>query len=313
MSVICPSLAKLTADRYACNNLWTVGDDDGAGWQTTVMDHCASVMALFGTAWMAHAYGPVGTIGEERSFLGSPPLPGYPHHSTWPHYPVWNARLREHLEAVEGHLPESRVLIVFPVETMYALAGPAADVLAREIFALVLSLLDAHHLVDVLAPSVCAGGKWKGGTLHLAGEQYGAVLLPRAEVVPSSLLPLMRKGGGRVLCIGKAPSMTSRGKEITAGGLQEAAGLPAALQQLERIPELRPVLAPAGCWVTLTRIPGGSVVSAVPARQGRGYGGRVELEGVAAEIPPGGGLTRILFPRTGPPVVTTISGIKGRS
>jgi hypothetical protein len=232
---------------------------------------------------------------------------------------------------------------VFPVETMYALAGPAADALAREIFALVLSLVDAHHLVDVLAPSVCAGGKWKGGKLHLAGERYGAVLLPRADVVPSGLLQLLRKGGGRVLCVGRAPSVTSRGRKIVAGSLNKAAKIPAPLQHLEEttavlqhleettavlqhleettavlqhlegIPDLRPVLAPAGCWVTLTRVSGGSVVTLVPARHGGTYHGRVELEGAAADIPQGGGLTRIHFPRTGPPVVTSIPGIQVRS
>ena len=80
------------------------------------MSHCVDTMAIFGLQWLAHAYGPVGTIGEERSFLGSPPLPGYPAHSTWPHFPEWNARLSEHLGAIDHTLPESGFSWCFPLK-----------------------------------------------------------------------------------------------------------------------------------------------------------------------------------------------------
>jgi hypothetical protein len=304
MSLICPSLAKLTPGRYAYNNLWTVGDDNRAGWQSTVMDHCVNVMALFGTGWMAHAYGPVGTIGEERSFLGSPPLPGYPGHSTWPHFPKWNRRLKEHLDAVEHRLPEGRLLVVFPVETLYALAGPAADELARDIFSLALALLDAHYLVDIQASSVCAAGRWSGEKFQLAGEQYRAAVFPYARVIAPDLVPVLRRGGDRVLCIGERPA--TRGRAVAADGVTLVPDSSAALRWLEGVQDLRPVDAPADCWVTLTRLARGSVVTAVPSRHGRRYRGSLGLEGASVELPESGGISRVAFINGAAPVVTTI-------
>jgi hypothetical protein len=261
-------------------------------------------MALFGTGWMAHAYGPVGTIGEERSFLGSPPLPGYPEHSTWPHYPKWNRRLKDHLDALEHRLPEARLLVVFPVQTLYALAGPAADAVARHIFSLALALLDAHYLVDIQASSVCAAGRWSGGKFHLAGERYRAVVLPYAGVIAPDLLPVLRRGGDRILCIGERPA--SRGRTVAAAGVSLVPDIPAALRWLEGVRDLRPVHAPADCWVTLMRLARGSVVTAVPSRHGLRYGGSLGLEGVFAELPDSGGLSRAMFIDGAVPVLATI-------
>jgi hypothetical protein len=162
MSVVVASLGKLNEHPLAYNNLWTVGDDDGQGWQKKIMEHCVKVMALFGTRWLAHAYGPVGTIGQERTFLGTPELPGYPEHSTWPAFPTWNAFLSEALNETGGRLPKANLLVLYPVESMYALADHRADKVAEEIFAFILSLLDNHFHVDVLATTVARNGHWRG-------------------------------------------------------------------------------------------------------------------------------------------------------
>jgi hypothetical protein len=253
---------------------------------------------------MAHAYGPVGTIGEERSFLGSPPLPGYPDHSTWPFFPGWNRRLREHLALAEDRLPESRLLVVFPVESMYALAGPAADGIAREVFSLILALLDAQYPIDVLAPSACMSGRWTGNDFLLGGVRYRAVVYPSPSVVPQDIVPILRRGKTRLFCVGDIPRRSARGGSISPGNFSSIVGTTDLLQRLEAIPELRPVRGPANCWVTRTPLASGSLVTVTPSRHGFRYKGTLTLESVAAELPESSGLTRVVFPVDGTPVVT---------
>ena len=303
MSVICCSLGKMSEEGYAYNNLWTVGDDNGEGWQAGVMNHCAEIMALFGTRWLAHAYGPVGTIGEERTFLGSPPLPGYPDHSTWKHFPGWNSRLAEELGAVEGRLPESRVLLVFPVESLYALGGRAADAAAQGIFELILALLDNHHHVDVHSPSLCVRGRWSGEKFLLGRCRYEMMIVPSARVVPEQFLTVLQRGGNRVLFVDDRPGWTSRGKKVPANifgpEIRRPLSMAEALSRLNGTAGIRPVEAPENAWVTVTRLDRGTMVSLAPARWGFRYAGRVALDGKEVEIPERSGLTRILFPGRG--------------
>jgi hypothetical protein len=290
MSVICASLGKQSAGGYAYNNLWTVGDDNGEGWQATVMDHCVNTMALFGTRWLAHCYGPVGTIGEERSFLGSPPMPGYPDHSTWRYFPVWNKRLEAHLGTVGHRLPASNLLLIFPVDSLYGIAGQKADREAAAIFQLLLALLDNHYHVDVLAPSACLGARWSKGTYIVGEMRYRAVIAPLITDLLSSSLHL---SSGKPVCfIG------------SAGSLQENASARAissdVLEWLAGIEGLRPVTVPEGCWATMTDIGTGTVVTLSPSRHGYQYGGAVALNERVVDLQEGGdGLTRVFFPHTG--------------
>ena len=302
MSVICASLGKWSTQRVAYNNLWTVGDDDGEGWQTTVMDHCVDTMALFGTRWLAHAYGPVGTIGEERSFLGSPPLPGYPDHSTWPHFPLWNKRLGEHLQRAESRMPESSVLIVFPVESMYAFAGPAADAAAAGIFRLLLALIDEHFQVDVHAPSVCRDGEWVRNEFRLADAHYRAVLCPYPLVLHPDMVPLMRAGGERVALVFGMPQRLTSGRSYAMPSLAGGGDIRATLDWLRTIPAIRPVEAPVRSWATVTPLSHGTLVSLCPSRHGYSYGGRLQLHGAGVMLPESTGLMRVLFPHAGTPV-----------
>jgi hypothetical protein len=277
MSVICASLGKQSSGGYAYNNLWTVGDDEGQGWQATVMDHCVNTMALFGTRWLAHCYGPVGTIGEERSFLGSPPMPGYPDHSTWRYFPVWNRRLDAHLQTVDHKLPTSNVLVIFPVEALYALAGPAADSTAMAIFELLLALVDNHYHVDVLAPSACTGSRWAQGEYLVGESRYRAVITPFMNAQQSKSLCLSRRT--------QVFSIDSAGRAASDRVLEWLAG----------ITDLRPVLAPKGSWVTMTQYQDGFVVTLSPARHGYRYCGSVSVYGQVVELREEcSGLTRIL-------------------
>jgi hypothetical protein len=303
MSVICASLGKRSTQHVAYNNLWTVGDDDGEGWQTTVMDHCVDTIALYGTRWLAHAYGPVGTIGEERSFLGSPPLPGYPDHSTWPHFPLWNKRLRWHLQSAEGRMPESSVLVVFPVESMYAFAGPEADAAAADIFRLLLALLDEHFQIDVHAPSICREGKWVKNEFLLGEARYRAVLCPYPRVLRPEMVPLMRAGGERVAAVFGKPHRLTSGRRCAMPSLAGGADIQTALDWLRTIPAIRPVEAPARSWATVTPLSQGTLITLCPSRHGYSYGGRVQLQGAGVILPESTGLMRVLFPHAGTPVI----------
>jgi hypothetical protein len=294
MSVICATLGKMSSGAYAYNNLWTVGDDGGEGWQATVMDHCVNTMALFGTRWLAHCYGPVGTIGEEHSFLGSPPMPGYPNHSTWRFYPAWNRRLQEHFETVDQRLPASNLLVVFPIDALYAHAGPAADRAATLVFELLLKLLDAHYHVDVLSPSSCVRAQWSKGEYTIRNTRYQAVIAPFVTARESQ--PLRLAGKKEVFFLDPPGSQTAK----SASG----ATIESVMQWLEKTPELRPVTAPSGAWTTLTPVRGGAIVTLSPSRHGFRYCGEVSLKGKDVDL--GNeqrGLTRIYFPDSGDPQI----------
>ena len=303
LNVICASLGKMSTGRFAYNNLWTVGDDNGEGWQSTVMNCCADAMAIFGLRWMAHAYGPVGTIGEERSFLGSPELPGYPRHSTWPHFPEWNKRLSAHLAAVEQKLPESQVLVVFPIETLYALAGPPADAIAAEIFRLVLALLDAHYQVDVHASSLFPEGRWEGDEFVLGCSRYRSIIFPFPHVISQDVLALMRKGAKKVFCMGGLPHQLATGRTCSPNAFRTGAAIASTLDWLGTLPALRPVQAPPQSWVTVTPVDRGTMVSLCPSRHGYTFSGRLQYQEASVVLPESRGLTRVFFPRVGEPEI----------
>ena len=298
MNVIAASLGRWSEQRFAMNNLWTIGDDDGEGWQRTVMDHCVDSMALFGTRWMAHAYGPVGTIGEERTFLGSPPLPGYPDHSTWDSYPEWNARLAEHLALVENALPAADVLVVFPVETLYALADERADDVARQTFDLVLQLLDAHYQVEVLSSSLISDGDVQG---------YGAVICPHPEVVSSAMMRLLRRQGANLLFVFGEPKKDEHNEPVSMSEFPVASGGSDVVDWLAAQDLSHRIDAPASAWASVTDVEFGSIVTLAPARHGLAYSGTVRFGEQSVELQEQTGLTRILFPYAGTPVVKTVT------
>ncbi|MBP1657849.1 MAG: hypothetical protein H6Q31_2450 [Bacteroidetes bacterium] len=278
LSVINASLGRHSQAKFAYNNLWTVGDDDGEGWQETVMDHCVNVLALFGTRWLAHAYGPVGTIGEERSFLGSPPLPGYPEHSTWPAFPRWNARLRNHWATTGGRLPDTNVLVVYPVDTLYGLADPRADRVAADVFTLLLTLVDAHYQPDVLSPTVAARGRWKGEKFMIGRHAYDTIILPYLPAPRKELSALLRRHEGQVLHVDSSPLAAD-----------------AFLESLDKRGVPRPVRGPAHTWVSATQAEGATIVAVVPSRNGGHVEGTVEYGGATITLPRTGGLVTVRF------------------
>jgi hypothetical protein len=301
MSVIAASLGKTRKSGVAYNNLWTVGDDDGQGWQRECMEHCVKIMALFGTRWLAHAYGPAGTVGQERTFLGSPPLPGYPDHSTWPLFPRWNTLLSSELKKTGHVLPQSNLLLVYPVETLYALADHRADRVAADIFSLLLSLLDMHFHVDVLSTSAVQHARWKNKRFSSGTEKYDFVLSPYPGVVGRSLLRLLTRGKERSACVFDRPTLFEDGKKVPASAHDSLSGINEVLDRLQSLPGLRPVQAPPDCWVTMTPVRQGTLVSLAPSRVGRRFGGEVRFNGQTIILEETEQLQRILYPLAGVP------------
>jgi hypothetical protein len=300
MSTICASLGKGSSGKYAYNNLWTVDDDGGEGWQASVMQHCVHTMALFGTRWLAHAYGPVGTIGQETTFLGSPPLPGYPDHSTWQHFPVWTRQLTSHLDAVEHRLPWANVLIVFPLETLYALADARADACAGTVFRLILALLDNHYHVDMLSSSLIVTGQGR----------YDAIILPFPQVIHSDVARLIKEHRDTIFFLSGVPERFSDGRKAFVTGGAHGTTIDQALAWLESIPGLRPVQAPQRTWVTVTPVTIGTMVTLSPSRHGYRFSGGITVEGGSVDLPELSKLTRIFVPREGTPSIMILPNEK---
>ena len=301
MSVVVASLGKMNEHPAAYNNLWTVGDDDGQGWQKEVMQHCVQVMALFGTRWLAHAYGPVGTIGQERTFLGTPGLPGYPEHSTWTAFHDWNAFLSEEIKKVGEALPTSNLLLLYPVESLYALADQRADRVSADIFNLILSLLDHHFHVDVLATSAARDGRWQRKQFVVGSDRYDFVLYPQPTVIDRKLLHLLQRQRDRVLFLFGNPTHWDDGKSIPASLIPTSSHLDDALIWLSSTQQLRPVHAPEQSWVTMTQLKQGTIVSLAPSRVGLRFKGEVALRDKTIILPETDRLERILFPSGGDP------------
>ena len=297
MLVIGASLGKLSTGGYAYNNLWTSDDDGGAGGQRSAMAQAVTTMALFGVRWLAHAYGSVGTIGQEKTFLGSPPLPGYPDHSTWKHFPEWNEFSRNALAAVGGRLPQSNLLVVYPVESLYVLGGTRADEAARRVFELLLRLLDHHYQPDVLSPALAARGKMRGGKFHVRGMAYDAVIFPYPAMAGKGVVRALGAARGAALYAYEAPPHP--GATAVAGAEDEIFAWLAAR------PELRPVSAPEKTWVTLTRTEEGTIVSLAPGRATGQYSGSVVFGGRSVHISQTESLRRILFPLRGEPRIVS--------
>jgi hypothetical protein len=302
MLVVGAALGRLSSGGYAYHNLWTEDDDGGAGGQYAAMDQSVKSMALFGIRWLAHAYGSVGTIGQERTFLGSRPLPGYPDHSTWKHFPAWNAFSRNAIAEMEGRLPATNLLVVYPVDSLYVRGGTRADEAALRIFNLLLRLLDEHYHPDVLSPSVVARGKVRGGRFHVQGRVYDGVLFPYPAVMSGALSRLLSRGTESLLFAYETP--------VHLKPARVAAGEEEIFAWLARKPELRPVNAPEKAWTTMTVTQEGMVVSVAPARATWRYEGDVTFNGKPVHLEPSDRLTRILFPLAGEPRVFSPAGGK---
>ena len=211
-------------------------------------------------------------------------------------FPGWNRRLDEHLAEVGGNLPWSNLLLLFPVEALYALADQRADRLAGEIFRLILSLLDRHYHVEFLSPSLCRRGRWEKGEFVLGKRRYRGVISPYPGKASD---PLFRGRGRRDLFT--FPGSVPRTWGVQCDGPEDL------LERLGAIPPLRPVTPPAGSWCTLTPCKRGTVITLIPSRHGLHYSGLLDFRGREITLPERSGLSRIFAPDGGGPLVLTPS------
>ncbi len=295
VSAVGLSLGRRSILRTAFNNLWVYDSGKLPEIQNRVLGHCVDVMALFGLRWLAHIYGPAGRIGEESSFLGLPFTPGYPFHCTWRDVPEWNRKLIAHFRTVEQRLPERNLLLVFPVESMYAETFYHADSMARSIFELVLTLTDAHYHVEITSTSALENLTWKDGLFRDGAFTYEVAIAPYPSGIPDPIRTVLGKGRGRVLHVFEYPQQAP-GDRAGQSRLSGRGGTIAeVLPWLSQFPGLRPVKAPARSWVSLTRVSDGYVVSLVPSRFGYKYKGRVSFQGRSIDLNEQKRLVRVLF------------------
>ncbi len=288
------SLARNSNLPVVFNNLWTSGDDEGRGWQVEVLAHCVRAMALFGHRWIAHIYGPAGILGQERSFLGLPDTPGYPTHNTWLAFPEWLEILKRHHSAIAHQLPFSNLLVVFPVETMYALADARANVAASDIFNLLLALLDCNYHVELAAPSSLERAYWQGGHFFYNERAYDAVVYPWPNVLPENCKLLIGADYRRMIFAFSMPQKTVQNEPVLIFDKPEME-IQAVLDRLSSFSTLRPVAVPQNTWVTMTNNGEGTVISVMPSRVGGSFSGVIQYEGREYTILDEHGLIRLLF------------------
>ena len=291
VGIICKSLGKFGENPLCYNNLWTIGDDEGEGWQSGVMDYCVNTMALMGQRWMPHAYGPVGTVGEEDTFLGSPPLPGYPNHSTWEHYPKWNRRLKAHFASIGDNLPWANIALIYPVEYLYTMPDSRASDIAKRIFEVLLALIDNHYHVDVVSAEMLAKGKWQDGHFHLNQYQYQSIIYPYPEIINEQSAVMLNKGVQQVFYIWQNTDAQASAELNTINSANNITGLLFGLGQHD----LRPLQAPANCWVSLVISDSQVVVSIAPSRYSYEYEGELKYKNQSVDLIRSSGLTRVIF------------------
>ncbi len=293
MLVTTQSLAKFSRGKKGYLNLWTIGHDDGSGYQNAIMNHCVNLMQVFSLRWLAHAYGPVGLIGDEGSFLGSGYCPGYPNHSTWKDFPAWNQRLLAAENEVDGQLPFANILVIFPVESLYALGSPAANPVSMDIFKLIRWLLDHHYMVDLVSPVLMKSGFWDDSSFELRKHRYDTIIYPYPQVIPSSLLMLLTTVPEKVIYGYCPPRWDSTGQPIELKITNYFKDFNELQQLLTNLSINRPIQAPEKTWISLIKMEEKAIISVAPARYNEAYSGMLQYQNQSLALKTSKGLSRI--------------------
>jgi hypothetical protein len=274
-------LGRRSRAGVAFNNMWTTGE---ARWQRGVMSHAVDALALNGARWIAHIYGPAGVLGAHHSFLGLDVTPGYPHHSTWRMMPDWTARLRAHHERLAGALPVPDVTMVFPLGTLYALDKSAADAVFADLFRAILYLTDHHLTVELVSEADLRGVRGRAAARCVVHAYPSRTHAARALPLPDALH-----------CVYAGPVPPTVVCDPAGAGVPGTSDPEALFALLGSMGPKRELTAPPRCWATRCAVPGGHVVTLIPARHGYRYRGLLVFRGTRVEIPSHDGLCRVLF------------------
>ncbi|NUM79150.1 hypothetical protein HUU40_32735 [candidate division KSB1 bacterium] len=192
-------------------------------------------------------------------------------------------------------MPWANLLVVYPVETLYALANHRADAVAAEIFKLLLVLTDHHYHVDVVSDSIFTKGIWKDQQFILDQNVYEAVIFPYAEILSEAAAIIQQNGAGQTLYAFNEPHKLANGPSVALPIDHRAKNAEEVLSWLQEKPRLRPVIAPDHSWISLTRMPEQTIVTLAPSRRGYHYEGEIVWGDKAATISRCANLSRVNF------------------
>ena len=222
MTVTAVSLARYHERPLAICNLWGVDyGEDGSRTPAGVLDWWAHLLSAFGVAWLAHTYGPNGYVDR---FTGWGP--GYPDHPTWDRFGTVNGRVARLREITGGALPEANVAVVYPLETLARIGDARANTVARDAWRVVSRLIRRGIAVDVISPTLFAGGEVGDGGVCLptprGPRHYAAVVYPHPDTLqPAEVdqIEALRAIAVPVLLLGMSPRETTDGRPIDTARL----------------------------------------------------------------------------------------------
>ena len=172
--ILARSLARVEPNRgLTWCNLWSVdfGTDDSEA-PAEILDYQKQLLELFSARWLAHGYGWTGTKFMDHGFG-----PGYPDHPTWSKWSGLNSDFRELGE------PVSDVLMVFPLESFYAIGHDGANSIGMKLIELVAGLTRAGYQLDIVSPEWLSKAEVGQGKLLLNGCEYKSLILPYCRVI----------------------------------------------------------------------------------------------------------------------------------
>ncbi len=172
------------------------------------------------------------------------------------------------------------MLVIYPVETLYALADERADEAARDVFNLLLALVDAHFHVEVLSSGLASssrvtssprrsetrrsqakpgrGSKAEQGRLENDTNWYDAIIYPHPQVISRKMLPLLQESSGDVIYVFGTPEKTEYNEAVSLGADHVASDSADVKTWLESRNLPYGIEAPSSSWVSLSFVRSGA-------------------------------------------------------
>ncbi|MFH1676932.1 MAG: hypothetical protein ABIC40_07890 [bacterium] len=179
--VLARSLSRFGPNhRIIYSNLWgqRYGTPD-SDVPLSIVDYWRDFLDLFGARWIAHSYGYNGTIENDLGFG-----PGYPDHPAWDQMKIVNKREPEKEIEIEEGTSISDILMLFPLESFYAIGNAYANTYGEALVVLVDELTRNGYQVDIVNGELLSQAEIIDGSIRLNGFDYRALILPYLRVIP---------------------------------------------------------------------------------------------------------------------------------